>query len=429
MARRVDLRSVAEGAVFVFNPLPWPRKALLEYHTEQNPSDNAPITHLAAPDGTKVPLQWRPAASMTQFWPRLSAWVDVPACGYTVYELAHGEAPTAQPYSTSFVVNERGFGVSSVKSDGAELLRAPVALVVIADSSDTWAHGVASFRDEIGRPTLESATVVEDGPVTRVTRQRSRWRNSEIVLDIAQYAAMDIAELRFVIDWHEREQMLKLELPTALANPRVFAKVPGAAIERKANGEEEPYQDWIAVQGETGGAQHVIALINDGSYSYDCLGPLLRTVLIRSAPFARHNPWKVPPNDNNAWQDQGRQERRFWLVRGKGPWTSLNLDRLASELQTPAEYVIDSAHEGSQPRTQSNFEIMLASLEVLAFKRAEDGSGLIVRLQERAGNHTQARLRSGSFKLDHAVALRAWELKTLIIAPDGRVREVDLLEQ
>ena len=61
----------------------------------------------------------------------------------------------------------------------------------------------------------------QNGPVTRVTRQRARWQDSEIVIDIAQFAGLDFVELRFVIDWHEREQMLKLEVPTALTHPRV----------------------------------------------------------------------------------------------------------------------------------------------------------------------------------------------------------------
>ena len=38
MAKRVDLSAVEEGAVFLFNPLPWKRKALVEYYTEQDPS-------------------------------------------------------------------------------------------------------------------------------------------------------------------------------------------------------------------------------------------------------------------------------------------------------------------------------------------------------------------------------------------------------
>jgi len=430
MARQVDLRNVPESAVFAFNPLPWPRKALLEFHTEQNPAnDPEPISHLVAESGAPVPIQWRPADSMTQFWPRLSAWVELPACGYRVFNLAHGDPPGPAEFPERAVVNRSGFGLSSIKVDGGELLASAMSLVVIADKSDTWAHGVNSFRDELGRPTFESATVIENGAHTRVTRQRGRWRDSEIVIDVAEFAAIDVIELRFVIDWHEREQILKLEVPTALASPRICAKVPGAIMQRTANGEEEPYQDWVAVQGDLNGAQHTVALLNAQTYSYDCLGGLLRTVLVRSAPYARHNPAQVPANDNNAWQDQGRQERRFWIVAARAGAADINLDRRALELQTPAEYVIDSAHPGHLPREQSLFEVQPASVEVTALKRAEAGNGVIVRLQERAGKHTSARLRSPAFRIDAAVQLAPWQLKTLLLTPAGQVREVSIREQ
>lgn len=417
MAKRVDLASVSEGAVFLFNPLPWKRKALVEYYAERNPTSRAEITHLASNDGTKAPIQWRPAASMSPFNPRLSAWLDLPPLGYKVFELAHGDAPKAEDFRTSITVSDTGFGISSLKAeDGTELLAGSVGLVAIADTSDTWAHGINQFRQEMGRPTFISSTVIENGPVTRVTRQRARWMDSEIVLDIAQFAGLDFLELRFVIDWRQQEQMLKLEIPTAMSRPKVFAKVPGEILERHTNGEEEPYQDWGAVQGKVGDADYTLALINNSTYSYDCLNGLFRTVLIRSAPFARHNPGQVPHNDNNAWQDQGRQERTFWLMGGRGAYTEFSLDRRAEELQTPAEFVADSAHHGTEPWEQSFLEIMPGSVWVLAIKRPEGAEdGAIIRIQERAGRAVQASLKSTVLGLDHTIDLAPWELKTLLV--------------
>ena len=92
--------------------------------------------------------------------------------------------------------------------------------------------------------------MIENGPVTRVTRHRASWQNSEIVLDIAEFAGLDFVELRFVIDWREHEQILMLEIPTALNQPKIYAKVPGQVLERHTNGEEEPYQDWGSGAGE-----------------------------------------------------------------------------------------------------------------------------------------------------------------------------------
>jgi alpha-mannosidase len=441
MAKRVDLSAVEESAVFLFNPLPWKRKALVECYAEKDPSHrawepgtpNSDISHLSAKDGSKIALQWRPSESMTNFWQRLSAWVELPACGYKVFELKRGVPPSTDAYKNFFSVSDSVPGISSLKADGTELLAGPISLVAIRDASDTWAHGMKQFREELGRPKLVSSTVIEDGPVTRVTRQRAKWQDSEIVLDIAQFAGLDFIELRFVIDWREHEQMLKLEIPTALAQPRNFVKVPGAVIERTVNGNEVPYQDWGAVQGKIGGADYTMAVLNDSSYSCDCLDGLFRTVLIRSAPFARHNPATVPPNDNNAWQDQGRQERRFWIFGATGSYSQLALDRMAEELQTPAEFVMDSAHHGTEPWEHSYLEIMPANVWVMAVKQAESGSdATIIRIQERTGNTTQATLKCALLGLDHTVTLAPWEIKTLRVKPvpgsRGEVHEVSLME-
>ncbi len=416
IAMQVDTSGVKENALFLFNPLPWRRKALAEVIIGSDLKSQGPM-HLAAKDGRRIPLQWRPSPSMTDFFPRLSGMVELPPCGYQVFALSHGEAPVNETYGGFCKISDAGFGISSLKAqDGAELLSGPIGMVAIRDTSDTWAHGIASFRQEIGRPTFGSSRVVEDGPLTRITRQRARWQDSEIVLNIRQMAGWDVVELQFIIDWREREQMLMLEIPTALEHARIFAKVPGAVLERHTNGEEEPCQDWIAVQGSIGSAEHTVALINNSTYSYDCLEGLFRTVLIRSAPFARHNPNQVPQDDDNAWQDQGRQERTFWLLGAKGAYTQLALDRRAEELQTPAQHVMDSAHPGHLPWQQSFLEVTPGNVQVLAIKHAENArEGTIIRLQERSGTATQAALRSTALGLDQQVTLRPWELKTVIV--------------
>lgn len=435
MSRRTDLRSVRESALFLFNPLPWRRRVLVDCIRQKKSESGEPLTQLIAAGGEATPVQWRPSPSMTPFYPRLAAWVELPACGYKVFELAPGDAPAPGRFLDFFTVSESGLGLSSLRAaDGVEMLARPIGMVAIRDTSDTWAHDVARFRDVIGRPELVSSRLVEDGPVLRVTRQFARWRNSEIYLDIMQFADSDTLRLKLVVNWREQEQMLKLEIPTAFAGPRIFAKVPGAAIERKVNGDEEPCQDWAAVQGRIGNAEYSVAILNRETYSYDCLDGLFRTVVIRSAPFARHNPAQVPAQDASyyAWQDQGRQERTFWIACAQGPQAKMNLDRKAEELQTPAEYVFDSAHSGPAPRENSFLEVTPANVWVLAVKRAESGGGVIVRVQERSGEATRVRLKSALLGLDDSAELAPWALKTFLIeAREGtraRLREVSLLE-
>jgi alpha-mannosidase len=120
-------------------------------------------------------------------------------------------------------------------------------------------------------------------------------------------------------------------------------------------------------------------------------------------------------------------------VRGKGAFTSLELDRLAEEVQTPAEYVMESAHEGTEPRERSFFRISPATVHMTALKRAEQGDGLVVRLQERAGRPAKFTLESSLLGLRHEGQIQPWELKTLsVTGAKGRrqeVKEVSILER
>ena len=157
MAKRVDTTAVTEGAVFCYNPLPWKRKALVEcYLDDEVPftDGKSPVTHLTSKDGAAIPMQWRPSESMTKFFHRLSAWVDLPACGYKVLELKHGDPAPGVGYRELVTISDSSFGISSLKAEGTELLAGPIGLVVIKDTSDTWAHGIKQFREEIGRPKL-----------------------------------------------------------------------------------------------------------------------------------------------------------------------------------------------------------------------------------------------------------------------------------
>jgi alpha-mannosidase len=304
----------------------------------------------------------------------------------------------------------------------------------MADPYDTWGRGTDSFQQVIGQPTFLSSGVVEDGPTMRVTRQHFRWQESDIAVDLATFPGSDIVRMHFVIFWKEHQQMLKLQIPTAFPDPQAFAMVPGAVTDRPTTGEEEPYQDWVAVQGQLGGKDYTLALMNNCTYSYACKKNVLQTVLIRSAPYTwasvpGHFTTPIPPGNIHPWQDQGRQERVFWLVGRRGAYTDLHLDRLADEMQSPAEYVIDSRHPGTWSWQRSFFAITPGNVSLLSLKRAEDNSGaVILRVQERAGKNTTMHLECDLLRLKSDVPLRPWEVKTLRLEPSRHPRAVSTLE-
>jgi alpha-mannosidase len=436
LARGVDTSGSPGGVLFMMNHLPWKRTAVVQFDTFVSPNGDEPITHLRARDGASVPVQWTASefSPLVWQWKRLTAAVELPPCGYRVFHLAGGDAPDpGGDKAPACHVEDNHLGVASLLAeDRTELLSAPLGLVVVEDAGDTWAHGVDAFRKVVGRPAVEATQVLEDGPVVRVVRQKGRWRGSLIVLDVVTWRHTDAVELRLHVNWQEPRQILKLEVPTALQNVRTFTRTLGSVTERAPDGGEEPGQDWLAVEGRIDGKTYALGVVNDSTYGYDCLDGLLRLTCVRSAPYAEHDPVKRPADYEGPYLDQGWQERRFWLVPGKGVYTGLNLHRRAEELQAPAEHVMDSAHPGTRPWEGSFLSIEPENVSVLAVKRAEDGKGIIVRLQEMQGQRTIARIALPALGLDASSPIGPWEIRSFrVLEANGRlrVREVDLLER
>ena len=436
LARRVDTRGEPGGVLFLHNPLPWPRKVTVQTDAFSDPHGRDPITHLQTQDGKKLPLQWmRAEAHFGPWllpWKKLTAVVEMPPMGYRVLRLATGKPPKPKAaIAAPFRLCAKSPGLESWKSrDGVELLATPLGLVVIDDLSDTWAHSCDAFLKEIGRPKLVESRVVESGELRTIHRQKATWNRSEIWIDYIHDIATDAIELRFRINWQERRQILKLEIPTTLEKAKVVCRSAGGVSNREFHGDEQPMQDWVALVG----GRRAVALLNEGSYSYSCEKSCLRVILVRSTPYAEfalpldqeQGAWvdglrgeggdqvigaRVPDDAPEPFTDQGWQERRFALTERRG--TTEEFDRQAEEFQTKPLAFVDSAHPGTEPWERSFLSVEPAAVSVLAVKAAEDGKGFIVRLQEMTGRDVEAVITlDGGVALD-PIALGVWEIKTL----------------
>jgi alpha-mannosidase len=336
-----------------------------------------------------------------------------------------GEEPHPQPLSR-VALGPAGGITGFAGPDGTPLLASAVGFVVVEDKSNAWGMGAPhAFDRELGRPTWISSTLTNEGPVRRVWTQKAVWRSSTITVDVTETFGDDIVGISVFADWHEAEEILMLEIPTVFAPETHFAKVAGATMVRHNTGDEEPGQDWVALEGDIGGARYTLALVNAQTYSYNCKGGRLRTVIVRSAPWTRD--YEHSPN-----QDIGYSIRRFGLMGFKGSVLSLGLERRALEFQTPLEYMVDSVHPGTEPWERSFLEIVPGNVSVTAIKHAESGNALIVRLQETVGTGTVATIRSSMANWSHTVSLAPWSIVTVAIANPGSshalLSRIDALE-
>ncbi len=277
---------------------------------------------------------------------------------------------------------------------------------------------------------LEPVRVIEDGAVRTVVEAILAHGDSRIVLVYKIPKRGAEIEIDVRVFWTERDTMLKLGLTPRLRAPRFMGQVAYGADELPSNGDEAVAQKWLALVSETDGA--ALTVVNDGVHGSDWDGAELRLSLLRSPAYAADT-WEdklaVARDRFIPRQDVGERSFRFWLGGGPlGPRMEA-IDREAL-VHNEAPYVLAYCPPGAGKRSGAGVVVEGAAVEVTAFKKAEDGRDVIIRLFEPTGRPRRAVVKLPALGARAAVKLGGFEVKTLRYERrTGRFVETDLLER
>lgn len=443
----VDTRG--EGTpLFVFNNQPRPFTGVVE--TEDIGIDiTTGRRYVASNDGTPIPFQ--PIdPHVRERKHRAVAFVDVPALGHRLLRIRDGKPmppqellgeravvatvtrPKAGPWLMEndrlrVEIDRKGFVQVRDKVGGrnvfAELAGTPL---VIEDKSDTWSHGVFRFDNVIGRFKATSVRLIEPGPVRARIRVKACYEGSELVLDYLLGAGEGHVEIRGEIDWRDAWKVVKLAWPASVKTDTCTAEIPYGTIERPADGDEEPMQQWVDVSDERGG----LTVANNNRYSHSVHGGEIRITLLRSPAYAFHDPHPIDYEGDNRITDRGPQAFRLALIPHQGSWRKANVQAVARQLNMPPNVLIETYHRGKLPAVLEVVRCDKPGVEVGVIKQAEDGKALIVRACEWHGRKTKARIELPVTGRAWTTTLKAGEVKTFLV-PDrkaAKVREVSMLE-
>ncbi|MPY58009.1 alpha-mannosidase [Streptomyces spongiae] len=250
----------------------------------------------------------------------------------------------------------------------------------------------AFYRNNVRDLTeAESVTAFEDG--IRVVRA---FGASRIEQTLTLAAGSRRLVIDTVVDWQEREKLLKAAFPLDVRAAHSSAEIPFGHVERPTH----TNTSWDAAKFEicahrflhVGERDWGVALVNDSTYGHDVTRDVrpdggttttVRLSLLRASRF--------PDPD----ADQGTHRLRYALVVGAGiddavrEGYHLNLPERALPGSTPVAPLVSVDHEG---------------VVVEAVKLADDRSGdVVVRLYEALGVRTRAILGTG-FPLASATA-------------------------
>ena len=391
VARALDTRG--EGVPLVlYNPLGIAREDLAEVSLPAALA-GAPELVAVAADGKRVPTQQVLGADGQ---PRLIFSARVPSLGFAVYHLCPGSAHATVSLKVEGRTLENGRyrvtldaagDLASVydRDNRRELLSAPARLAFQQEHPRRWPAWNMDWTDRQKSPRAYLAgpakvTVVEQGPVRVAIQVERESEGSRFRQTVRLSAGGDRVEVANVIDWKTSEASLKAAFPLAVANPLATYSWDLGTVQRGNNEPkkyEVPTHSWFDLTDAKG--DYGVTVLTGAKYGSDKPDDhTLRLTLL-------YTPGVGKEYREQRWQDWGRHAFVYGLAGHKGDWRESNSRWLAQRQDQPlAAFAVDS-HAGPLGKSFSLFQSSSTQVAIQAVKRAEDGQGLVVRLQELHG--------------------------------------------
>ena len=221
--------------------------------------------------------------------------------------------------------------------------------------------------------------MTEAGEICAVLHTELSYESSVIEQDIAFFAHTRRIDFKTKIDWKEQQQLVKAEFHLDVMTRTAACEIPYGVMERPTHRNTS----WQRAQFEMCAHRFVdlsepgfgVALLNDGRYGHSIEDSFVSLTLLTSGIF--------PFPD----ADKGLHELTYALMPHMGDWREANVVHEAGMLN---EKPILSPYKPSllTEEAYTMCEVSSPNVIVTSVKRAEDESGLIVRMYESSGIRT-----------------------------------------
>ena len=292
---------------------------------------------------------------------------------------------------------------------------------------------VTSFPETVGRfellspeegstfsgvhTVLPSVRVVEEGPVRVVIEALFGYGHSRAVVRYAISRESAEVQVEVRLQWAEIEKMVKWCVPTAVKEAACIGQVAYGEESLPVNGRENVSQKYIIMQN----AEQALAVFNDGVYGSSCEGSTLKVTLLRSAAYTAHplDDREILPQDRfTPHIDIGERLFRFALYGGSTVDVRRDAARRADAFnEQPMALSFFPSGDGELPAVP--LTLTGDTVQMTAFKAAEDGNGYIVRLFNPQPTAASVTLTADGHTCE--VAFGKFEIVSLRLTGDGFV--------
>ncbi len=416
LAMRIDTRALPAPRpdeptgvmALVWNPHPFAFDGFVEFegclddrpiHKYRDHIDAAPLRVL---DHRKKPLSFQRTVVDNSFSPealwraRVIVPMSLPAMGWSVFELGLAEgaprpaAPTTPARALArqnaitngiYRIQTRlgGKGIRMTRNGKPFLGGDGLKAMLYSDPWGSWGGGK---DDDLGKPIerwrVTEVVVLEDGPWRSSLWVRLAGERSRIDLTFQLYAGRDAVDVSARVHFDERSARLRLVFP--VGGDAEFDS-PGDRTIRRPGG-EVPARRWVRLRDRSFG------IATDSLYSYNLDQKQLQVTVVRATRYAESVRRESKENPAMPATDVGEFKFRFLLAPGDD-----RFHQLAQTFEHPPAVLLVPAKKGDLPAKGSMLSLAPHSLELLAFKPADDARGFVLRVRETAGRSTRPRLK------------------------------------
>lgn len=390
-------------AVVVFNPLSIPRKDNVEAFIPDELKDAESISVYDA-KGNEVPSQVVVGYDGKS---RILFQTDLPPVGAAVYSLRQAQSKIND---SELIVRkdylENNYYKVTIDANGdiasiidkrieKELLEKPIQLEFGENFPDIkpawrvyWKDIKQPARSVAAKPS--SIKIVEDGPVRVAIEVVRENEGSKITQRIMLSAGADGSrvEIANLIDWKSRGTLLKAAFHLTASAPEATYNLDLGTIKRGNRHEKQyevPSHAWIDLTDDSG--DYGVSILTGAKYGSDKVDDnTLRLTLIHGPDTKESLQESLDDGTMSEmrWQDWGRHQFSYAVTGHKGDWRDGKSHWEAMRFEKrPAAFAVPK-HKG-KGSSFSLINIDNDQVNIQAVKMAEDGSGVVVRLQELHG--------------------------------------------
>lgn len=225
--------------------------------------------------------------------------------------------------------------------------------------------------------------MTEAGEICAVLHTELSYESSVIEQDIAFFAHTRRIDFKTKIDWKEQQQLVKAEFHLDVMTRTAACEIPYGVMERPTHRNTS----WQRAQFEMCAHRFVdlsepgfgVALLNDGRYGHSIEDSFVSLTLLTSGVF--------PFPD----ADKGLHELTYALMPHMGDWREANVVHEAGKLNEKPILSVYKPSLLTEEKSSARYtmcEVSSPNVIVTSVKRAEDESGLIVRMYESSGIRT-----------------------------------------